>query len=251
MGAAVATGVPVSSLGALHGLRLALAFACIAAVFVAIFVIVTSAVPLMSPVRGSYKEFADPKFGLLHSDLEKDPEPLDEKATSAAGLVEAYESAKVTQGSAWQLYSTTPPADPTAPRARADYEKAKNEFDQLEALLVTVTWLGLYLHTKERFEQVRRKVYRAVVVVAAGSVAFAYFANPPARASSDPEPKIAVTVNQSQNCAGLYLTLDELAHRSPQLHGHWPAADLGKQANKCGFANKQQLDSFLQLLARR
>jgi hypothetical protein len=250
--AAFVAGVPLSSLGQLHGWRLILAIASIFVIFGAIFLIVTTAVPMLSPVRGSYREFDGPTFALLRKDLERDDEPLHGKAATAQELADRYQAALGRQAQAWAAYEEHSD-DPLLTSAFTD---AKETADELYEVIVPITWLGLVLNAKQQFSKVMRTVYGAIGFAVIGAIAFAYLANPPAKSASSNPTNVHVTVNapkvsvnESKTCVDLYLALDQLARKKPSIGSHWPTHSLGAQDQACGFRNVQELARFLSFLS--
>jgi MFS family permease len=246
LAAAFVAGVPLSSLGQLHGWRLAFSIACVAVVFAAVLLIIRAAVPMLSPIRGSYKDFGSAKFELLRTDLARDNEPLRRKTSGLQDLVQRYEDALVAQEQAWAHYQQNPEDGATA----QGYLASKELADELDEIVMTVTRLGLVLNAQEIFRGVIRTIYVAIAVAAIAAVSFAYLSNPPAKDNPTPAPKVNVTVSEPSTCAGLYLTLDQLA-RHPGLAQHWPASSMGPQASACGLGDKHKLERFLRFLAHR
>jgi hypothetical protein len=101
----------------------------------------------------------------------------------------------------------------------------------------TVTTLGLFLYMRERFDRVMRIVYGGILVAGIGIIAFAYLANPSAKAQTKKPKEKDKTVTQVQavNCSRYYLTLAELAHHEPDISEHWPAHSLDPQSIACGL----------------
>jgi hypothetical protein len=261
LGAALIAGaVPLSSLTESVGWRKPIALICLAIALASILLVVSKAVALIAPQRGSYRDFGADLFAALRKDLERDNTPLKQAATSATDLAEKYDSALETLRRCYFEYreawlagdprATGPANGGVGPSLEELYTDAKEYSEELEEIVVRVTWLGLVLNTRKLFSSFVRGLYVAIAVAAASTVAFFVIAVPPEKAPAPP-PKVAVTVSEPQTCAGLYLTLDELVQHAPQIADKWPAAKLGEQAKECGFADRNSLSQFLHLLAGR
>ncbi len=237
--AALIVGVQLTSLGALHGQRLALALIAAGAAFAGVFGIILLAVRALAPVGGTRAEFAaSRKFKPLRDYLARDQSPLRRMANSAEELAARLEEARTTEIEAKAQHDK----NPTDPALRQAFENAKRDRETLAPVVDTVTRFGIYLRVQELFGQAMRAVSIGVPLAAAGALAYAYLANPP----KPPPPGASV------DCAAYYLELDSLADDDPAL-APWfrslrgsAAADARAQA--CGFHTNADLAGFVDRL---
>lgn len=260
VGGALVVGVQLTSLGELHGLRLAGSLAAIALVFSAVLSIIKAAVRVLLPVRLSHQGFAAaPQFQPLRDDLEADPSPLQGEATSPGALAQRYEEYLKYKENAQKAYEDAERAhqarrdeDSLIARdnARRTRDQADEDADALHETVMRIVWLGRMLWTRRLFRRAMRTIYVALIVAAIGAVGFAYAANPPATHVAQPPPSGHLTVHEPKTCVDLYLALDSLVDDEPDIASHWPTSALGAQDRACGFRSITDLARFLRALAR-
>lgn len=245
--AALIVGIQLTSLGELHGERLVWALASIGVVFAAILAIIAAAVRVLSPISGTYAGFkSDPAFRPLRDFLALDKTPLRTKANDPGELAAKYEEALGLESEKWRLHNEKK-EDKTL---EADYQAARSHRAALFPVVQAVTNLGLLLHTKQLFRQAMLVLYVGVALAAAGAVAFAYLANPPAPTKRSTSAEVLISPRLPLNCAGFYLTLDKLLRNEPKIAKAWPTRSVGPQARACGFETKQELTEFLSRFVR-
>lgn len=233
--AALVVGIQLTSLGELHGYRLIWSVASAAVVFGAILAIIGFTARVLSPLGATYAGFKEGnEFGPLRSFLEQDKNPLRGKATTAEMLATKYDHAVTVEEEKWVADDE---ADETL---KSEYAAAKTNRENLLPVVVDVTDFGIFLRTKQLFQQAMLAVYIGVAFAAAGTIAFAYLANPPA------PPK-----KSTLGCVAFYVSLDELLDDEPALAKSLPRMSLEPEAKACGIKTVVQQRGLLSNLAAR
>lgn len=247
--AALLVGLQLTSLGSLEGWRLYWALASVAVAFAAILVIMIVASLVLTPVIGTYVDFAaGDEFKPLRDFLEHDASPLQQEANSAADLAEKYKIAEAAQLAAWEEHQANENDDD---RKKA-LKRAEDRYKAIDGTVMAVTGLGLLLYMRQRFRRVMQIVYGGILVAGICATAFAYLTNPPADAKTKEPAKKHKMVAQVQpvTCARYYLTLAELAYHEPDISKHWLAHSLDSQATTCGLGSETAVAHFLTYLER-
>lgn len=235
--AALVVGIQLTSLGELHGYRLIWSVVSAAIVFAAILAIIGFTTRVLSPMGATYAGFKDGvEFGPLRDFLEKDKKPLRRQAETASELADAYDHALEVESEKWALHD----ANKTDETLKSEYDAAHANSEGLFQVVSAVTSLGIFLRTRQLFQQAMRTVYIGVALAAAGTLAFAYLANPPSA------PK-----KSTVNCIAFYVSLDQLLDDEPELAKSSPRKSLEPQAHACGINTAAQRKSLLSTLAAR
>jgi hypothetical protein len=171
---ALIVGVQLTSLGALHGQRLVLAFIAAGVAFAGVFGIIVLAVRALAPVGGTRAEFAGGRnFKPLRDYLARDRSPLRRMANTAEELAGALEDARTAEIEAKAEHDKNT-ADPVLRQA---FDNARRDRETLAPVVDTVTRFGIYLRVQELFGQAMWAVRIGVPLAAAGALAYAYLAN--------------------------------------------------------------------------
>jgi hypothetical protein len=234
--AALVVGIQLTSLGELHGYRLIWSVVSAAVVFASILAIIGFTARVLSPLGATYAGFKEgDEFGPLRNFLETDKNPLRGQAETAEELAEKYDQAVTIEKEKWVA------DDGEAGEALgSEYAAAKANRENLFPVIIDVTDFGIFLRTKQLFQQAMLAVYIGVAFAAAGTIAFAYLANPPA-----PPKKSTV------DCVAFYVSLDQLLDDEPGLAKSLPRMSLEPEAKACGIKTAAQQESLLSTLAAR
>jgi MFS family permease len=173
---ALIAGLQLSALGQLEGEALGWALFGVTLALGGVVAIILFAVQVLVPIGATYKQFEQSRdFEPLRKYLELDKSPLRLKASSASGLADAYDEA-IEQESAARKGHEKHPSDK---QLEHDLAQATAKREELYAVVVSITKLGLTLRTQELFARAMWAVRLGVVAAAVGGILFAYFANPP------------------------------------------------------------------------
>lgn len=190
VGAALAGGSQLSSLGAIHGQRLILAAAGALFAFVGIAVAIGAVVKVLTPEQTDLSELTPSSS--VGTRVSRDPSLLLGQAPSLEDLRSDYLKALTAFAEARQLSNS----NPTDTDLKQD---ALNNQDRLKALSHAVQYLRtLMLYDKVRyaFTGTKRWLIGAYIAVASGLLLFAYATNPPKPATGSNSKTEYITARQ-------------------------------------------------------
>jgi hypothetical protein len=253
--AALVVGLPLTSLGHLHDLRLGLALLCAAIVFAAVLYVVRTASRVLEPLPPlTYGDFAkSPNFDPLRDYLKGDKSMLagEKGVNSAADLKTKYDAYLDKRRDARKAYEN----EQSKLNEKA-LQYGEEDVEILEEKLSVLALFGSVLLMKEVYKQAMTGVYIAIGVAAIGAVGFAYLSSPPADASSPGQPAAHVTVDGPRlldwprSCARLYFALDKLAQDDHRVGPLWPESAFSDWDRACGLKSREDVRRALEFLGR-
>lgn len=193
IGAVLVAGVQLSKLGQLHGARLADALVSIAVGFLGVGVALVATARVLTP-EGANPEnlLQDRRFKRVRQDISKDRSLLRGQATDLGSLLGEYHAAVV--------------ASDGEERTDDDPVEDPERMHDLAAVVGGLLRLAVYYRIVDLFRHARVAVFTGAILVGAGAVGVAYFANPPtggAALSSEMRPAYRVRLLLTPNGARL------------------------------------------------